>query len=668
MTRANRARHFRNAMAFKSKTRNRIAIGILFFSLLAIVVTGFGTGGFGGLSSLTKSSGDGSDTLATVDGKPVTATEVQDLVNRAFARARQQQPTIDMATFLAGGTYDQILAQMITADAVQHFAETQGIAISPTMIDREIVNIPAFRNFSGQFDQATYEQQLHALNLTDARLRQDIAQSLSQRQLLGPVALGGRVPDGVAREYANLLLERRAGTLTAVPSQLFESGINPTDAEVAAFYRTNRALFTIPERRAIKFALVGIEQVADTPPATEAEIEQVYRNSPRSFAARESRNLQSIVLPTEQAAQAFAQRVRAGTSFVQAASEAGFQAADVTFNAQSRDQFAGITNAQVANVAFGAAQGAVVGPIRSELGFHVVRIDHIASTPARPLEQVRAQIVAYVNQKKRENALGALVSQLQDQLSAGASFDEVARAHHLTVVTTPPVTANGEAVGATPPWTAPPELAPLLHAAFEIDPEDPTASVEHVVPNQRFALLGLDHVVAAAPPPLAQIAPQVRAALVRQRARQQARALADRIAQRINSGTPAAQALAEAQPRLPAGHHVEMQRLDISHQGQQVPPALIALFSIPQGHARVMPGENNAGWVIVVHESRTPGDASSNAALIQTARTEFSGSVNEELAQQFARAIEARSEIVRNEDAIRRARQTLMGAATPVTD
>lgn len=656
-------------MAFKSKTRNRIAIAILFFSLLAIVVTGFGTGGFGGLSSLTGGgNGDRSDTLATVEGKAITASEVQDLVNRAYARARQQQPTLDMASFLAGDTYGQIVSQIITADAVQHFAETQGMAVSPTMIDREIANIPAFRNFSGQFDQATYEQQLHALNLTDAKLRQDIAQSLTQRQLLGPVAMGGRVPEGVAREYANLLLERRTGTVAVVPSQLFAAGINPSDAEVAAFYRANRAQFTVPERRAIKYAMVSMAEVANTPPATDAEIEQVYRNSPRSFAARETRNLQSIVLPTEQAAAAFAQRVRGGTSFVQAATEAGFQASDVTFNDQNRDQFAAVANAQVARAAFAAAQGAVVGPIRSELGFHVVRVDHVTTTAARPLEQVRAQITAYVNQKKRENALGALVSQLQDQLSAGASFDEVARAHHLTVVTTPPVTATGEAVGAATPWTAPPELAPLLHAAFDIDPEDPSATVEQVVPNQSFALLGLDHVVPAAPPPLAQIGPQVRAAIVQQRARQQARALADRIVQRINSGTPAAQALAEAQPRLPAGRHIDMRRLDISHQGQQVPPALIALFSIPQGHARVMPAENNAGWFIVVHESRTPGDASTNAALIQTARTEFGSSVNEELAQQFARAIELRSDISRNQEAIRRARQALTGAAVPETD
>src|SRR3954447_25114762 len=87
---------------FRKSLRSWATVGLLLIALIAIVVTGFGTGGFGGLGSLSQGKGsDGSDTLATVEGKAITANQVNDLVNRAFARARQQQPTLDMATFLA---------------------------------------------------------------------------------------------------------------------------------------------------------------------------------------------------------------------------------------------------------------------------------------------------------------------------------------------------------------------------------------------------------------------------------------------------------------------------------------------------------------------------------------------------------------------------------------
>src|SRR5204863_464352 len=153
---------------------------------------------------------------------------------------------------------------------------------------------------------------------------------------------------------------------------------------------------------------------------------------------------QSIVLPSQQAADAFAAQVRGGTSFVAAAQAAGFAAADVTFADQTRERFAGVTNPQIASAAFAAAQGAVVGPTRSELGFHVVRVDRVTTVAARPLEAVRSEIVAAIGQRKRLEALNALVTEAEEQLSNGASFEEVARAHHLTIVTTPPVTAAGQ--------------------------------------------------------------------------------------------------------------------------------------------------------------------------------------------------------------------------------
>jgi len=651
---------------FRKSLRSWATIGLLFFSLIAIVVTGFGTGGFGGLGSLSGGGGSASgDSLATVDGKAITASEISDMVNRAFVRARQQQPTLDMASFLAQGAYDQLLTQAIVADAIQAFADHQGLVISQTMVDREIANLPAFRNLTGQFDQSIYRQQLQAMNMTEARLREDIAQSLIQRQLLGPVALGGRVPEGVAREYANLLLERRQGTIAVVPTTMMAAGINPTEAEIAAFYRTNRVAFTIPERRVVKYAVIGPEQVPQIAPPSEAEIAAVYRNSPLSYGARETRNIQSIVLPSQQAADAFAVQVRGGTSFLAAAQQAGFAAADVTFADRTRAQFASITNPQVAAAAFAAAEGAVVGPTRSELGYHVVRVDHVTTIAARPLEAVRAEIAAAIDRRKRGEALNVLVSRAEEQLSNGASFEEVAREHHLTIVTTPPVTATGLPIGTTTPWTAPPELAPLLRAAFDIDAEDPEPAIETITANERFALLGIDRVVAAAPAPLAEIQQQVRDAFIQQRARQLSRALADRVVAQINAGTPVARALAEAQPRISNAQAVNLRRVDISRQGQQVPPPLIALFSIPQGRARVIPAENNAGWFIVVHQQRTAGDASTEPALIQTTRTQFNSSVSEEIAQQFARAIELRTEISRNEDAIRAARQQLTGNAAP---
>lgn len=643
--------------SFRKSLRSWAAIAVLFLALVAMVVTGFGTDGMGGLGGVA--GGSGGTTLAEVGDRDVTEAELSQQINRFYAQAQQQQPGLTMESFVAQGAFDGILSQMITGEAIMEFGRAQGLVVSDRMIDRQIVNIPQFRNFTGQFDDATFRRVLAQQNMTEADAREEFARELMVRQLALPVGGRGFVPEGVVREYANLQLERRRGTIGVVAAELMAQGMQVTDAELQAFYRANGARFTIPERRVVRYAIFGPEQLGEAGRATEQEIAAFYRQNQAAFAASETRDLQHVVLQDQAAAQAFVQRVRGGTSFANAASQAGFAASDIAFADQSRAGFAGETNPEVAAAAFAAAQGAVVGPIRSELGFHVARVEAIEAVPARSLEAARADIARRIEQTKRGEALDALITRVEDQLADGASFEEVVRAERLTVVATPPVTATGQVPG-QPEYQAPAELQPLLTSAFEMDAEDLEPVVETLA-QDRFALLGVERVIPAAPPPLAQIQDQVRQALLLQRGHQRARAVAQQIVNRINGGVAPAQAFAEAQPRPSAPQPINLRRFEMMQAGEQAPPPLLALFSLPQGRARLVEAPNGAGWFVVHHAERTPGDASTEPSAIPSMRTQLNREAGEEIAQQFFGAIEAVSGVERNAEAIQAARQRLAG-------
>jgi peptidyl-prolyl cis-trans isomerase D len=649
-----------NSTTRKKKIRNFTMGAILFLSLVAMVITGFGTDGMGGLGGVGAGTASGA-TLAEVDDRDVTENELSQQINRLYARAQAQQPGLTMEAFLAQGAFDGILNELITGEALFAFGEEQGIVVSDRMIDRVIVNIPQFRNFTGQFDDATFRRAIAQQNMSERDVREDIARTLMARQLAMPIGGRGFVPNGVVREYANLQLERRRGTIGVIPAELMAQGLQATPAEIQAFYRSNGARFTIPERRVVRYAVLGPEQVGAAGQATEPEIAAYYRQNQAAYAASETRNLQHVVLQDQAAAQTFMQRVRGGASFADAAAQAGFAASDIAFPNQTRAAFAGETNPQVADAAFGAAQGAVVGPIRSELGFHVARVEAINRVPARPLEAVRGEIVQRIEQRKRREALDALVARIEDQLADGASFEEIIRTERLVVVATPPVTAAGQVPG-NAQYQAPPELTPLLTSAFELDPDDLEPVVEALGP-ERFALVGVERVIAAAPPPLAQIQEQVRQALLLQKGQQRARSVAQQLVNRINSGTAPAAAFAAVQPRPPAPETVNLRRFEMMRAGEQAPPPLLALFSLPQGRARMVEAPNGAGWFVVHHAERTPGDAATDPRAIAGVRAELNRATPEELSQQFFKAVERMVGVERNESAIREARQRLGAGA-----
>ncbi|MGZ8307537.1 MAG: SurA N-terminal domain-containing protein [Allosphingosinicella sp.] len=632
----------------------KIMLVILVIGLIAIVITGFGTGGSGGLGGM---GGLGGSTVASVGGEKLTSARLTDEIQRQLTRLRTQQPELDMAAFLRQGALDEVLGQLIDLTASAVFGRQQGLGVSRQMIDRDIASIPAFHDLTGRFDDATFRRALAQENLTEQQLREEFTTRLLQRQLLGPVARSAHVPNAIAHQYASLLLESRSGVVGAVPSAAMGAGAEPSEAELAAFYRSSRARYTIPERRVIRYAVFGPENVAAQTQATEAEIQAAYRSNP-SYAARETRRLSQVVLP-EAEARALSQKVASGTGFAAAAAQAGRSAADIALGASSREDYAGKSSPAVAAAVFGAAKGATVGPIRGPFGWHVVKVEDIVVSTARPLASVRGELATQIQQSKSLNAVNDLASRIENAIGDGSTFDEIAAAQKLAVKETPPVTATG-AAPETAGWQAPPEVRPLLEGAFAIEPGEEPA-VETIQENQRYALVAIARTIPSAVPPLAAVRDRVKADLVVRRASERARAVASAIVARINAGTPPAQAFAQAQVKLPPVQTLTATRREIAQANAQVPPPMAMMFSLPRGKARLLPAPDGRGWFVVYLDRIVPGDASKEPGLIQAVRSQFGAIIGEEYASQFTAAIRSEMKVERNEEALRKLKDELAG-------
>lgn len=644
---------------FRRGFMSKIMLVVLVMGLFAIVLTGFGTRGAGGLGGLGGLNGS---TVASIGGEKLDSARLTDETQRQLARLRRDQPELDMATFLRQGALEEVLDQLIDLTSSAVFGRQQGLGASRQMVDRDIASIPEFHDLSGRFDDSTFRRILAQENMTEQQLRDDFATRLLQRQLLGPVARSAHVPNAIALQYASLLLESRTGIVGGVPSAAMGVGAEPSEAELAGFYRSARARYTIPERRVIRYAVFGPENVAAQAQATEAEIQAAYRSNP-AYTARETRRLSQVVLP-EAAARALAQKVAAGTPFAAAAAQAGRSAADIALGANSREEYAAKSSPEVAAAVFGAAKGAVVGPVRGPFGWHVVKVEDVIVSAARPLASVRGELAAQIEQRKSLNAVNDLAARIENAIGDGSTFDEVAAAQKLVVKETPPVTAAGEAPD-SPAWQAPPELKPLLEGAFAIEPgEDP--SIEPIQENQRYALVAVRGTIPAAVPPLARIRDRVKADLIVRRASERARAVASAIVARINAGTAPAQAFAQAQVKLPPLQTLTATRREIARANAQVPPPMAMMFSLPRGKARLLPAPDGRGWFVVYLDRIVPGDAAREPALTKAVKSQFAQIVGEEYARQFTTAIRTELKVKRNETAVRKVKAELTGGgATP---
>lgn len=617
----------------------------------AVVITG--VAGPGGPGGTTVGSGE---TIAQMSGLKIGADEVAKRAQRTLELARQQNPEADMAGFIAQGGVEQTVQQLIAGRALEQWARDQGFGASDRLVDGEIASIAAFRGPTGAFDRNAMMAVLSQQRVTEKQLREDIAGDVIRRQLLGPVAGGARATTGIVAPYAALLLERRQGMIGFVPAARMPAGPPPTPAEVQAFYTKNIAGFTLPERRAARYALFGPQNVKATPP-TEAEIAAFYKANASTYAGSETRTLSQVVLPDEAAARALAAKVKAGTSFAAAAQAAGFAPSDTALGPQSRAQFADIASPAAADAVFTLPSGKTSAPLRSPLGWHVVRVDAITRNAGRTLDQARAEIAQSLAREKAEDGLADLVAKIEDSVGDGATFEEVAKANGLTIVSVPPVTAAGAAPG-VPNFRAPAELPPLLKPIFDMDVDgDPL--VESLGQGQPYALLDVTEIVPSAPVPLAQVQDRAVRGLLAERAYNAARKVADTIVASANRGTPLAEAFRAAGPNLPAPEAAGGRQIELAQGGKQIPPPLAMLFAMKQGSAKLLPGPQGSGFFVVKLDRVEKGDVASQPGLVEQTRAQFATVLGEEYAQQFVGAVAKSLNATRDPAAIQRLKTRL---------
>ena len=640
--------------SFRRLSKSTIGTVIVVLFLMAILAS-FALADMSNIRS--GGMGSGGSNLAKVGGEPVTDRDLTAAVRRALNRLQQENPEATYAQL--AGDFGDILGQLIDEHAMIAFARDHGFVLSKRLIDAEIANIPQTRGLDGKFSEQAYAAFLQQQQMTDADLRRLLEVALTQRLVLAPAAVEARVPVGVARPYAAMLLEQREGQLSLIPADSFRAGLNPSDGDLQAFYAQNSRRYMVPEQRVLRLARIGPQQVSGVAP-TDAEIAAYYKANQAKYGGVETRVISQALVQDKAAADAIASRARSGAAFAAAAAPTGLSAEDISVGPQTKAEFSGLAGDAVANAAFAAPKGAVVGPVRSDLGWHVIKIDDIRAPSGRSLAQARAEISALLATNKRKEALTDLVTKVEDEIAEGSSFAEAAAASKLPVSDTPPVSATG-AARTDAAFRFPTELAPALKAGFAMAADD-DPEVVTLADDAGYVLVGVERVVESAPAPLAQIRDKVRDDWIRRKASDRARAVASQIAAKVARGTAMEKAIAEAGVALPPVQPVNARRMQLTQANADAVAPLRMLFALAEGKSRLVADPQGRGYFVVKTNKIIPGNPLSNPALIAQTQAAFTQTAADELAMQFVAAMKADQEVERNEEAIAAAKQRIVGA------
>jgi peptidyl-prolyl cis-trans isomerase D len=640
----------------RNLTKSKIGVIVTFVALIVIALA-FAAGGVSRIGGGPSGGAPAGTTVAEVGKAAISADALKNETQNEMNAYRQQQPSLDMATFVQGGGFDATVERLINSLALQQFGQKQGIVVSKKAVDGQIASIPTLQGVDGKFDPRLYQQLLQQQNLTDAGVRQEIAQQTYVQMLTAPTVSAAQVPQQLAMPYASLLLEKRSGQIGIVPTQAMPIGAAPTDKEISDFYQQHIAGYTIPERRVIRYAMINPDTVKAKATPSEAEIAQAYQSQQARFAPTEKRSLKQVIVADQTTAQALAKKAQGGTSLDQAAKAAGLEALSVPD--VTKADYAKQSSPDVANAVFAAKSGAVVGPIKAPLGWAVIRIEKVTQVPGQTLAQAHDTLAKEIATQKETDLLGQVHDKIDDAVTGGSTFDEIVGDQKLNAQQTPPVTqagVNPEDRSAKPD----PDLAQVIASGFDAQEGD---SPELVPVGQKgaFAIVALGKIVPSAPVPLAKIHDDVAHDVLLHRATQKAQQTANAIVAAIDKGTPVAQAFAAAKVPLPPTQHVNVTRAQLAANPQGAPPPLALLFETPAHKAKALQAPNNAGWLVVYTDTIDRGDASTKPDVVKATRSDLGRVIGREYAEEFAAAVARDVGVKRNAGAIAGVRKQLLG-------
>jgi peptidyl-prolyl cis-trans isomerase D len=640
---------------FSSTLGKILALGFVAFIGVAFAlsdVTGNST--FGGI---------GGANVAKVGSEEIGVGELRDRVRLAYNQARQNQPGMTMAAFVESGGLDQVLDQLVEGLAFDQFATEMGFGVSNRLVDGRIADIPAFAGVSGRFDQTAFERFLRDNGMTETQLRRDLRQQLLIEQIAAPIATMPRVGLGMAQPYAALLLEQRRGQATFIPASPFAPTADPGDAALQTYLTQNVARFTIPERRVIQYALFDRTAVP-VPAVTDAEIAKVYKDNAARYAASETRRFAQVIVPDQATANSLAAKVRSGTALTAAAQAAGLSAS--TTGDLTQSAYAATSTAAAAKAAFAAKRGDLIGPIQTGLGWSVARVEDVTARPAKSLADASTEIRTELAKNKANESIVDYYNAIQDAVNSGASIEEIAADRKLAITTTPALLPSGRVPG-QPDHTLAPELAPLVAQAFQGGSEG-EGQLATLVENEKFAVFAVKSIIAAAPPPLAQIRADLlgdwRLAQGQKIARDRARA----IAKAVESGKSLADAVAAAGPNIGNVQTIGGRRAELGAGGKPVPPELALLFSMAKNSVKTLEIPGNRGWmVIALADVQRPDPKTIEPARVAGIAQPLAPAFGNELIEQLSAEAKRRVGVTINKELVEQLRKELTGTA-PVAE
>lgn len=459
---------------------------------------------------------------ATVEGQAIPYREFERELRRLADRYRQMfgdqyTPELEKRLKLPLQTLEGLVEQRILARE----AERAGLQVNDEEVQQAIVELPVLRDGQGQFVGAeTYRRFLRANGYEPREFEEAVRRDLLIEKLQQLVRGGLVVSDQELERRFREQSERASIRYLQMPMTRFQAqaaGLGPD--ELARYFEARREEFRLPEQRVVGYLLADSAALRAEIQVDPEGVRAVYRDRASEYLEPEQIRAAHILLrvdanrsalEAERQLYRIRSRIEAGESFESLAREFSEDPGSRELGGDLGFFPRGRMVPEFESAAFSAAPGALVGPVRTSFGYHLILVRERRPERQRPFEEVEFQVrERWLSERAREEARRIAEDLrrriLSEKRTAEEDWKAVADGSKVVYLTTPPF-------GREDPVPGIGRNADFTNAVFSLEPGKPSEVLE--LPRG-FAVARVVEVRPPRLPELGEVEGRVRAAAVR---------------------------------------------------------------------------------------------------------------------------------------------------------
>lgn len=499
-----------------------------------------------------------------------------DTLNRAWQeRQAQYQQTLNGAEMTEAQKtllQQQLVDEYVRETLLRQRAEQARYRATDAQVREAVRSEPAFQ-IDGKYDPRAARNMLAQLGMSEERYLAERRQALQIGQLSEAIELSDFLtPAELDRIYA-LENEQREVRYALLPADHFQAAVKIDDAKIKSWYDSHPNDYLTPESVRLQYAELRLDSIASQLTVTPEQLQAYYDKNQSRYSETEKRHAHHILIAlpagataaTDAAALAKAQQVeaelKAGKDFAELSKKYSADPGSASRGGDLGWADKGTYVASFADALFSMQPGQISDPVKTQYGYHIIRLDEIRPAHVRTLAEAHTQVESEYRRDQAGEIFGDRQEQLQQKLESGGSTDLEALAKQFGLQT-------GEIRDFTRSSGGAPlgSKQDLIRAVFNDD----------VVTSSRIAgpvALADDHLVifkvlehhAPEPQSIASVRDEIIAAIRKSESTAAARAAADDAVQKLEAGAgmdevaktlgvsvaPAAY-IARSDPQLPA--------------------------------------------------------------------------------------------------------------------